>query len=227
MTLSSILFIFTSSFMALFPVSNPIGISFIINESLSDVGPDQQKLAIKKIITYFILIGLGSLLIGHLLLLLFGLAIPVIQLAGGLLICKTAIGLLDGDGSTSNEVKNATQNISDDTRWKTLQAKLFYPITFPLAIGPGTVSVIFTVMASASVAGKYIQTTINYAIIALAIICLAAVLYLSLTQGRRISIKLGESGMMILNKMVAFFTFCIGIQIIVTGISKIFHLDIL
>ena len=170
------------------------------------------------------MIGVGTLVIGHLFLLIFGLAIPVIQLGGGILICKTAMELLADSGSSEKGESN--QNL-DSFKWKNIEQKIFYPITFPISIGPGSISVIFTLMASASVKGKLLQTGINYFVIALVIICMAAILYVFLSQGQRIIQKLGPVGNQIINKLVAFFTFCIGIQISVTGISQIFHLNIL
>ena len=129
------------------------------------------------------------------------------------------------DNGTSSE--NGAKQALDNLKWKEMQGKIFYPITFPMSIGPGSISVIFTLMASASVKGRLIETGINYSVIALVILCMAIMLYIFLTQGRRMMEKLGTAGNLIINKLVAFFTFCIGIQIIVTGISKIFHLNIL
>ena len=220
MSLSSLLIIFSSSFMALFPVINPLGNGFVVNGFFADLDPSQRKTAIQKLTINFIMIGVGTLLIGHLFLLIFGLAIPVIQLGGGILICKTAIELL-GD-SNSSDKEGTSQNV-DSFKWKSIEQKIFYPITFPISIGPGSISVIFTLMASASVKGKLLHTGINY----LVIICMAGILYVFLSQGQRIIQKLGPVGNQIINKLVAFFTFCIGIQISVTGISQIFHLNIL
>lgn len=225
MSISNLLFIFSSSFMALFPVINPLGNGFIVNGFLTGLSDQQRKSAIQKIIANYLLIGIGTLLIGHLFLLLFGLAIPVIQLGGGILICKTAMGLLSDDGASNDN--DETKQVLDNLKWKEMQGKIFYPITFPMSIGPGSISVIFTLMASASIKGSLIKTGINYAVIGLVILCMASMLYLFLTQGRKMMEKLGTAGNLIINKLVAFFTFCIGIQIIVTGISKIFHLTIL
>ena len=205
MSLSSLLIIFSSSFMALFPVINPLGNGFVVNGFFANLDPSQRKTAIQKLTINFIMIGVGTLLIGHLFLLIFGLAIPVIQLGGGILICKTAIELL-GD-SNSSDKEGTSQNV-DSFKWKSIEQKIFYPITFPISIGPGSISVIFTLMASA-------------------MICMAGILYVFLSQGQRIIQKLGPVGNQIINKLVAFFTFCIGIQISVTGISQIFHLNIL
>ncbi len=158
MSLSSLLIIFSSSFMALFPVINPLGNGFVVNGFFANLDPSQRKTAIQKLTINFIMIGVGTLLIGHLFLLIFGLAIPVIQLGGGILICKTAIELL-GD-SNSSDKEGTSQNVDS-------------------------------------------------------------------FKGQRIIQKLGPVGNQIINKLVAFFTFCIGIQISVTGISQIFHLNIL
>lgn len=214
---------FSSSFIALFPVINPVGNSFIINGFFANLTVEQRKSAVRKLVANYILVGVGTLLIGHLFLLLFGLAIPVIQLGGGLLICKTAIELLSDTGTDDDKKTQDVQN----SKGSDIEKKLFYPITFPMSVGPGSISVIFTLMASASVGGSYVHTGINYAIIALVIVCMAGILYLFLSQGRKIMEKLGTAGNLIINKLVAFFTFCIGIQIVVTGISKIFHLEIL
>ena len=164
MSLSNLLIIFSSSFMALFPVINPLGNGFVVNGFFTDLDPQQRKAAIQKLTLNFIMIGVGTLVIGHLFLLIFGLAIPVIQLGGGILICKTAMELLGDSGSSDKE--EASKNV-DGFRWKNIEQKIFYPITFPISIGPGSISVIFTLMASASVKGKLLQTGINYLVIGL------------------------------------------------------------
>lgn len=226
MVFTSLLFVFTSSFMGLFPVANPIGNSLIINNFFEGITEQEQKIAIRRIIIYFVLISIGVLLIGHLFLLLFGLAIPVIQVGGGFLICRTALGLLSSDDTAKKDTEEKDTS-NQDMKWKVLQNKLFYPISFPITIGPGTISVIFTLMATFDEKDSLLKTGINYGIIAFAIICIAVILFIFLSQGHRIMKRLGSAGTLIINKLIAFFTFCIGIQILVTGIAKIFHLNFL
>ncbi len=222
--ISSLVYVFTSSFMALFPVINPLGNGFIVNGFFTELSAQQRKKAIRKLITDYILIGVGILAVGHLLLLLFGLAIPVIQLGGGILICKTAMELLSDSGVSDN---NGSKQTLDSLAWSNIERKIFYPITFPMSIGPGSISVIFTLMASNGVKGNLLQTGVNYLVIALVIVCMAAILYLFLSRGHKLVRRLGTSGNLIINKLVAFFTFCIGIQIISKGIAELFHLNIL
>lgn len=224
MSAHDFIYTFVSAFMALFPVTNPISSGFIINGFISGLDDNQRKIVIKKIVINCLIIGLGSLLVGHIILLIFNLAIPVVQLAGGILICKTGLEWLSDTPTTTDNTK---QDAINQIKMHELEKKLFYPISFPISLGPGSISVIFTLVAAADVKENLLATSINYTMIALVIILLCFILYLFLTQGQRIIKKFGESGNLIINKMVAFFTFCIGLQIIVTGISKIFHLHIL
>jgi small neutral amino acid transporter SnatA (MarC family) len=163
------------------------------------------------------------LLIGHFILLLFGLAIPVIQVGGGIIICKTGMDWLSGSGTSSETNEKAPHKID----MAEVEKKLFYPLAFPIVIGAGCISVIFTLVANKSVAGNLLYSGINYSIIALVICVMLAILYIFLVQGHKLKEKLGESGNLVINKLIAFLTFCVGIQIFVTGISKIFHISIL
>lgn len=219
----SFVFMFISSFMALFPVANPVGTGFIINGFLSGLDRSERKSIVRRIAVNYLLIGIGSLAIGHFVLSLFGLSLPIVQLGGGLLICKTALQWLgDSDASAGSTPDKPVDPISV----RNLESRVFYPITFPVSIGPGSISVIFTLMASVNIKDGLGKSIINYAVIAFVIFLMCLILYVILSQGQKITKKVGVTGTMIINKMVAFFTFCVGIQIIAEGVEKIFHLSL-
>ena len=219
----SFVFMFISSFMALFPVANPVGTGFIINGFLSGLDRSERRSIVRRIAVNYLLIGIGSLAIGHFVLSLFGVSLPIVQLGGGLLICKTALQWLgDSDASTGSAPDKPVDPISV----RNLESRVFYPITFPISIGPGSISVIFTLMASVNIKDGLGKIIINYAVIAFVIFLMCLILYVILSQGQKITKKVGVTGTMIINKMVAFFTFCVGIQIIAEGVEKIFHLSL-
>ncbi len=219
----SFVFMFISSFMALFPVANPVGTGFIINGFLSGLDRSERRSIVRRIAVNYLLIGIGRLAIGHFVLSLFGLSLPIVQLGGGLLICKTALQWLgDSDASTGSAPDKPVDPISV----RNLESRVFYPITFPISIGPGSISVIFTLMASVNIKDGLGKIIINYAVIAFVIFLMCLILYVILSQGQKITKKVGVTGTMIINKMVAFFTFCVGIQIIAEGVEKIFHLSL-
>lgn len=225
MSIQNLIFIFSSSFIALFPVMNPIGGGFIVNGFLQDFNDSERKAINKKIIRNCLLLGLVSLAAGHLILRIFGLAVEVIQIGGGIIICKTAWEWLsDSPSSISDRSKESVMNRIDIDD---IESKLFYPITFPTTIGPGTISVIFTLMASTTVKGNIPVTILHYAIIALVIVCLCGILYVVLSQSNKMLRKLGKNGSLVINKIIAFITFCVGIQIFLRGIAEAFHITIL
>ena len=215
---------FLAALATLFPVVNPVGSGFIINGFLKGLDDAERKVALKKIVINCLMIALGSLAIGHFIILLFGISIPIIQIGGGIVICKTAWDWLsdskspDDSGESNKSIKMSIKNI---------EGKLFYPIAFPITVGAGTISVIFTLMATASVKDNILLSVFNYTGICLAIFLLLVILYVFVSQGDKLTKRLGSSGNMIINKLVAFITFCVGIQILVKGIGGTFHLSIL
>ncbi len=177
------LFTFISAFMALFPVANPVGAGFLVNGLLSGLDDEDRKSIIRRIITDYLLVGLGSLAVGHFVLTLFGLSLPVIQLGGGLLICRTALQWLSDSDSSVGHAQGKDVNPLHKIA---LESQVFYPITFPISIGPGSVSVILTLMASVSMKDGWAKGLLSYAIIALVIVLMCLILYLFLSQGERI-----------------------------------------
>lgn len=67
------IFMFISSFMALFPVANPVGAGFLVNGFLSGLDQKTRMSIIRRIVTDYLLVGLGSLAVGHFVLALFDL----------------------------------------------------------------------------------------------------------------------------------------------------------
>ena len=221
MTLHDLIYTFVASFIALFPVINPIGDGFMVHGYLRDLDDAQRKTVARRIFLNCLCVGLGSLVLGHFVLMLFGLAVPAIQVAGGILICKTGYDMLstsDADTVHLTPAESKTMNTG------ALEDRLFYPLSFPICLGPGSISVIFTLMASGQKKGDWFASGVHYAIIAVAIVVMLLLLWLILLQGPRLMKKLGHSGNLIISKFIAFITFCVGIQIIIQGIAKIFSL---
>lgn len=224
MTFHSLFYIFVSSIIALFPVMNIVGNGFVVNNILGELTEQRRRRAIKTIVRNCLMVGIGSLLAGQLVLWLFGLAIPVIQVAGGIVICRTGLNWLSS--TPGKPTHNNNHNIDPETI-KTIEGNLFYPISFPICLGPGSISVIFTLMATALERGSILHTALNYGMIILGIMAMVTGLYFCLLYGKKVLSKMGESGNVIIGKLLAFITFCIGLQIVVVGLSKIFHLTIL
>src|ERR1700750_1195556 len=82
-------------FISLFPAVNPVGSAFIVDPLLGDLDYKERKRACKKIALYCLTICTISALAGSYILKLFGLSIPIVQLAGGIMICRMGWTLLN------------------------------------------------------------------------------------------------------------------------------------
>lgn len=206
-----------SAFMTLFPVVNPIGIAFIINSFFSSLSKEQRYVSTKTLVYYSFFLCVVCLLLGQLILMIFHLSIPIIQVGGGFLICKTALNLLADKPETKDKPEQ------DLAAGSYIKNKLFYPLTFPIVIDAGTISVIFALAASSF--SKEIETTIvNFSSIFVAIILCCVMLYVFTHQAFNITKRIGTSGAQVINKMCAFFTFCVGLNVIYEGIIALIEL---
>ena len=198
--------------VALFPVVNPVGTAFVVMPYLAHLDRDGERRAVRKITLYAFCVCAVALVAGQWILKLFGLSIPVVQLAGGIMICKMGWESLTADRGTDDadggEVARARPRDIDD--------QLFYPLTFPLTAGAGTISVLLTLGAHGANADVR-QMLLNMVAILLAVVAMCALVYLFYLNTRRLERYLGSHGERIFNRLIAFFIFCVGLQIAVTG----------
>jgi multiple antibiotic resistance protein len=207
--------------IALFPVVNPIGSAFIILPYFAHLDPAEKKKAVNKITIYAFGICTVSLFAGHWILELFGISIPVIQLAGGVMICKMGWEFLSSDKQGSKE-ENLQDGIKPDG-YHDIENKLFYPITFPVTTGAGTISVLFTLSAHTA-APDLNSYLINTGAILLSILFMCALIYIFYLNTKTLVAFLGSNGELIFNRIASFLIFCVGLQIASTGIKSIFGL---
>ena len=124
---------------------------------------------------------------------------------------------LSSDKKEEKQVKTAEEVLG---AYKTIEDKLFYPITFPMTTGAGTISVLFTL-------GAHSESTdvksyfINAGAIMLSIVIICALIYFFYFNTKTIINYLGSSGEKIVNRIAAFLIFCVGLQIAITGLKSI------
>lgn len=203
--------------VALFPVVNPIGTAFVVMPYFAHLDRAGKKRAVGQITLYAFCICTVTLIAGAWILKLFGLSIPVVQLAGGIMICRMGWEFLTSD-------KDESADSSDNAgvaKPRSIDDKLFYPLTFPLTTGAGTISVLLTLSAHGSDADLQ-QTLYNMLAILLAVVVMCVLIYVFFLNTQRFERYLGSQGERIFNRLIAFFIFCVGLQIAVTGIKTLF-----
>jgi multiple antibiotic resistance protein len=200
-------------FVALFPVVNPIGTALVLDPLLRQLPEAGRKIAAAKIAFYCFLICTVALLVGSWLFELFGISLPVVRIAGGILICRTGWQMLSpGDAS------NQSAETSRPDQHKDMEDILFYPMAFPMTTGAGTISVLLTLSAHGHI-DAWIPHLLNLSAIFLAVILMSILIYVCYAFTPKILGRLGARGQQIVNRLSAFVVFCVGLQIAATGLQ--------
>lgn len=200
---------------ALFPIVNPIGntpIFLSLTRGLS--GRGRAALARMIALNGLILI-LVSIFTGTHILAFFGISLPVVQVGGGLVVISTGWSLLRRpDDSDSGETGDGQAcNDSNYSR------QAFYPLTLPLTVGPGSISVAITVGANRPEGTEWRWPLIGGMLLGSALI--SASIYLSYRFAERIGRTLGDSAMNVIIRISSFILVCIGVQIMWNGLSAL------
>jgi multiple antibiotic resistance protein len=206
-------------FVALFPVVNPIGSAFIVSPYFLDISRKERIKFVKKITFYSFSICAVTILVGHWILELFGLSIPVIQIAGGIMICKIGWEFLSADNKQANE-KNIADKKVDMEPFPEVENKLFYPITFPITTGAGTIAVLFTLSAQGANANFSVYL-LNVGALLVSIIGICILIFIFYLNTNRLISYIGLNNEQIVNRFMAFLIFCVGLQIATSGISNV------
>ena len=194
---------------ALFPIVDPIAGSPIFLAMTREYSrSSRMALALRIAIDSFFLL-VGSYFIGTHILSFFGISLPVVQVGGGLIVISTGWALLK-DRDYGND-KDVRQDIKPDDPFR----NAFYPLTLPLTVGPGSISVAITLGANAPQHHGFHVLSILTAVIGCAL--LAASIFLCYGFADRLGRALGPTGMTVITKLSSFLLVCIGVQILWNG----------
>ncbi|MGC1303773.1 MAG: MarC family protein [Caulobacteraceae bacterium] len=209
--------VFTNAFFltyaALFPIVNPFGSAplFLSLTQLSS-GPERHALAQRVAINSFFLL-LGSLFVGSHVLEFFGVSLPILRIAGGLVV--TSFGWKQLNAEEAPPETGATKTAPASAR------DAFYPLTMPLTVGPGSISVAVALGSQRPKASSLLHLVLIATAAVVGIVAIAGTVYLCYRFAERIVAVLGPSGANVVMRLSAFILICIGLQIVWGGWSDL------
>ncbi len=196
---------------ALLPIIDPFAGAPIFLAMTSELTPAQRARVSKRVAINSFVLLLASILVGAYVLDFFGVSIPAVQVAGGIVVCALAWSLLNGPIAPA---VSASANPATTTA-DGLRQRAFYPLTMPLTVGPGSISVAITLGANPPRDLRALLTTIVAHVVGVLITAVA--IYLCYRYADRLVRRLGVTGTDILIRLTAFILLAIGTQIIWNG----------
>ncbi len=209
-SMSELIGSFLTVFVGLFPIVNPLGMAPIFLRLTSDAtAATRARLAWQIAFGGFVLMAV-SLFVGSHILAFFGLTITAVQIAGGLVVMAAGWRMLQ-QGSDARAQAHHTPEPDD-----TIMRRAFFPLTMPLTVGPGTISVAITLGTRGAETTRLVWTATGGLLAALAV---AATIYLSYRFAANLLRRLGETGTDIFMRLSAFILLCLGVQIVTNGVA--------
>src|SRR5262245_48691897 len=197
---------------ALFPIVDPLSGGPIFLALTRDYSPETRKGLSWRVAMNSLLLMVASYFVGSYVLHFFGVSLPVVQVAGGAVVVSMGWSML--------KAKEEEQHISRrNVDTSDIYGRAFYPLTLPLTVGPGSISVAVSLGANATHRYGFDISTILAAVIAMVVIAVSV--FLCYVFASSLARMLGKTAMTVIIRLSAFLLVCIGAQIMWNGITDL------
>ena len=209
---------FALAFSALLPVVNPLGSALVFLGLVGDAPATLYRQLARTIAIYTVLFFVFVELVGTALLTFFGISLPVVQVAGGIVLAAMGWSLLnqrDPVPRSSAEVAPAA--------YGAIEEKVFYPLTFPVTVDPACIVVMLTLSAHAST--KTLEENIlSHSAILAAVLVLSILVFFCYAYAPRMTQHIPPQTAHGILRIIAFVLFCIGVQISWNGVQSLIRI---
>lgn len=194
-----------SAFAALLPITNPLGAV----AAFAGLTGSQPPTAVRRqsIMTgvYVAAILVAFALFGTVILHAFGITIPALQIAGGLVVAHSAFTMIVPRPALSADEASHSSAKADVS---------FSPMALPLVAGPGAIGVVIALVAR----GSGVEDRLAVACASVAIGLLTA---FALRFGTPLVDRLGPSGVGAITRVMGFLILAIGVELVIQGVRAV------
>jgi multiple antibiotic resistance protein len=196
-----------STIAALLPIVNPlsaVGLVASITANLTEVERTEQ---IRRACIYMFFILTAFLVAGGLIMAFFGLSIPGLRIAGGMIVSYIGFRMLFPETTAISRQEQVEALHKEDIS--------FTPLAMPSLSGPGSIAAIMGISTAAQ-ESEYV--VFHYAMVAAGIAITAVISYVVLRAATRLDKILGATGMNAMARIMGFLMICMGIQFVINGV---------
>jgi multiple antibiotic resistance protein len=204
---------FLFGFGALFAIINPYGLAFVFLDRTMGLSEQDRRRIALRVAIYAFFVLLVSLFAGSEIMRFFGISMPALRIAGGLVVAATGWSMLHALPRTPDSHASSTLS------YEAVRGMTFFPLTIPLTTGPGTIASAIAIGSNrpAGVVGL-IALSIVWLAIALAVV---ATIYHAYSKSSAMARLFGQEGTSVVTRLSAFLLLCIGVEIMINGAVEV------
>jgi multiple antibiotic resistance protein len=196
--------ILLGTIVSLLPIVNPFSVAVTFISLSKDMDDGKRKKQALLASVYMAAILIIFLVAGVLIMKFFGISLPGIRVAGGIIILYIGFRMLNPERQDS-QLQTARVNPDDD------EDIAFTPLAMPMLSGPGAIAVTIGMAANA-------DSRLEYAAESLGIIVVAIITFVLLRVAGSVKKLLGNYGVIVLTRIMGFLLICVGVQFVMLGV---------
>ncbi|MBK6866589.1 MAG: NAAT family transporter [Burkholderiales bacterium] len=208
---------FLFALAAVLPILNPPATAPVFVDLTRQLDGATRSGLARRIGVNAVLMLASAMLIGSYVLDFFGVSLPIVRISGGLIVATTAWGLLHAEHLSSDNKAQMAQSLTADH----VRIQAFYPMTFPLTCGPGSIAAAITVGASLHEGNNLPVSLASFSGALTAVLLIGLLVTLTFRYAGRLLRPLGEVGLVVFLRLSAFILLCLGVQIMWTGATEL------
>jgi multiple antibiotic resistance protein len=198
-------------FTGLISIINPFAIAFVFLDRTESLTVEERSALARRVSINAFIVLLVAFFAGTPVLHFFGISIEALRIGGGLAVAVSAWNMLNAPETRTEQA--AGKPVDPDNA----MSKAFFPLTMPLTTGPGTLATAIALSASRShKLSEFLLSSLASVVISVLVVL---VIYFTYSRSAYIAHFLGKEGTRVALRVSAFLLLCIGVQIMLTGIS--------
>jgi multiple antibiotic resistance protein len=198
-----------AALVALLPIINPFSTAPMFLAITEGDSEEYRRKQARKAVIYMVCILIAFLISGSFIMSFFGLSLPGLRIAGGILVAGVGMRML-------HPKDEGEQTQAEKLEMKRKRDVSFTPLAMPSLAGPGAISVTIGLTSLA-------KSWLDFASIIIGILLVAIVAYLTLRLSTKLVGLLGVTGLNAMTKIMGFLILCVGVQFIVNGVVEVAH----
>lgn len=206
--------------MMILPLANPLTTLALFLALSGGMSQREQRRQIAQTCIYVFVIMMAAFYGGQLILETFGISIPGLRMAGGLIVGLIGINMLfepqkSGSGIEAGDKEKQLRTTPED------QVNIaFVPLAMPSTAGPGTIAMLISSAAHIK-SGVEVTPWVMAIAPTITFLCVTLILWLCLRSAGLIMKKLGTGGIAAISRLMGFLLVCMGMQFIINGVLEI------
>ncbi len=203
---------FLLEFFTLFAIINPLGLAFVFLNRTMSLSDAERAVVARQVAIYAFFVLIVSMFAGSAILGFFGVSMPALRIAGGLVVAASGWTLLHENSEDQERAATSTHGL------EAVKQMTFFPLTVPLTTGPGTIAVAITLGSKHGVFNVDPKPELISIVVAATI---AGTIFYAYAHVSRMARLFGAEGTRVIMRLSAFLLLCIGVQIVITGVVEV------